>query len=364
MRIILLLSVTLMAALQLAGQSTFQIASSELQFRTNEKLVEIRNSPGLAKFKGSNLEISVTAVQPLPESKIESLLIEDLENQSFRVTSTFSISNTDKQKGTFVFASKQGENKNIAKGIIWNPKEIVILEISFKSELRGAVDNIITSFFSGPSQCPLTTKPGSDVNASNTSVAQLEDDDEDDEYIQRYDYDQGYNQVDKANEAGQPNSRDQVPSIPKVTHQNLITLTPAQKQEFIDAHNRWRADVGVPPLKWNENLENYAAEWAVINGKKGCKMVHRDKSPYGENLYWSSGMSFSPKGSVDSWGSEIKDYNHEPVGQEKAMVGHYTQIVWRTTTEVGCAAFKCGSALLVVCNYNPPGNWVGQHPYR
>lgn len=363
MRIIIFLAVTLMAAHQLTGQNAFRIANSELQFSTTENLVEISNSPGLAQFKGSDIEITVKAVQPLPQSKIEGLLIQDLENQSFRVTSTFNISNTDKQKGTFVFASKYGEGKDMVKGIITNPKEMVILEIFYKSNLSETVEEIITSFFSGASQCPLATNPGSDTNASNTSVAQLEDDDED-EYHQKWDFDQGYNQVDKANEGGQPNSRDQVPSIPKVSHQNLITLTPAQKQEFIDAHNRWRADVGVPPLKWNENLENYAAEWAVINGKKGCKMVHRDESPYGENLYWSSGMSFSPKGSVDSWGSEIEDYNHEPVGQEKAMVGHYTQIVWRTTTEVGCAAFECGNALLVVCNYNPPGNWVGQHPYR
>ena len=363
MRIVLFISITLIASLQLMGQKLFRIANSELQFSTNVNLVEISNSPGIAEFKGTNLKISILAVEPLSYSGIEEMLIKDLENQSLRVTSKFSISNTDKQEGTFVFASKSGDDSEIVKGVISNPDEMVAIEIIYKSGLNNTVEDIITSFFSKPKQCPTTTKPGSDINASNASVAQLEDDD-DDEYFQKYDYDQGYNQVDKANESGQPNSRDQVPSIPKVTHQNLITLTTAQKQEFIDAHNRWRADVGVPPLKWNENLENYAAEWAVINGKKGCKMVHRDKSPYGENLYWSSGMAFSPKGSVDSWGSEIKDYNHEPVGQEKAMVGHYTQIVWRTTTEVGCAAFECGKALLVVCNYNPPGNWVGQHPYR
>jgi len=93
-------------------------------------------------------------------------------------------------------------------------------------------------------------------------------------------------------------------------------------------------------------------------------MQHRSETDYGENLYWSSGLKFNPKAVVDSWGSEKDDYHGEVVGKSNAVVGHYTQIVWRTTTEVGCAAFQCGSALLVVCNYSPAGNWMGQHPYK
>ncbi len=76
-------------------------------------------------------------------------------------------------------------------------------------------------------------------------------------------------------------------------------------------------------------------------------------------------MNFDPSYTVDDWGSEINDYNGEKTGEPtRGVVGHYTQIVWRTTTQVGCAAFKCGSTLLVVCNYNPAGNWVGRHPYK
>jgi uncharacterized protein YkwD len=187
---------------------------------------------------------------------------------------------------------------------------------------------------------------------------------EEDEYIQNYEYPKFSQEKESEIQMVEIEDQPQVKKHPKVEHPNLIKLTQLQKQEFIDAHNKWRADVGVPPLTWNNDLENYAGEWAIENGKKNCKMQHRSDTDYGENLYWSSGMPFSPKGVVDSWGSEIEDYNDELIGDAKAVVGHYTQIVWRTTTEVGCAAFQCGKALLVVCNYNPAGNWIGQHPYK
>lgn len=144
----------------------------------------------------------------------------------------------------------------------------------------------------------------------------------------------------------------------------LIELTPEQKKAFIKTHNSWRANVGSPDLKWSNELEIFAADWATKQGKKGCKMKHRPHNKYGENLYWSSGLKFSPKLAVDDWGSEIKDYKGEVFGESKGVVGHYTQVVWRTTTEVGCAVYQCGNKILVVCNYNPPGNWIGRHPYK
>ena len=43
--------------------------------------------------------------------------------------------------------------------------------------------------------------------------------------------------------------------------------------------------------------------------------------------------------------------------------GHYTQMVWRNTGEVGCAKSLCDGNMIVVCNYNPPGNYLGEAPY-
>ncbi len=144
----------------------------------------------------------------------------------------------------------------------------------------------------------------------------------------------------------------------------LIELTAEQKQQFIDTHNRYRAEVGVPPLVWSDKLSDFSAEWATKKGKQGCKMQHRPDNDFGENIYWSSGMAFDPEVAVTEWGNEKLQYNNEVIGQEKAMVGHYTQMVWRTTTQVGCAAYQCEQNLIVICNYNPAGNWMGQHPYK
>jgi hypothetical protein len=151
-------------------------------------------------------------------------------------------------------------------------------------------------------------------------------------------------------------------TLVNASERGLIKLTNDHIKSFIDAHNIYRAEVGIEPLTWNNKLAEFAAEWATQKGKQGCKMVHRPNNQYGENLFWSLGMDFDPAYAVDQWGAEKYDYNDELVGQEKAMVGHYTQMVWRTTTEVGCAAYQCSEKILIVCNYNPPGNYMGQHP--
>ena len=47
------------------------------------------------------------------------------------------------------------------------------------------------------------------------------------------------------------------------------------------------------------------------------------------------------------------------------MCGHYTQMVWQTSTKVGCAMAVCEDSQeqVWVCQYQPAGNWVGKKPY-
>jgi uncharacterized protein YkwD len=336
----------------LFAQNNYALKGSNLGFSTKEELIAVYDNPGFAVFKNSQIEVTLSVIRFLNLTGIENELIKRFPSEKFTITQKGKLFEQDNLKGLFYFASQKDHSSHFAKGIIMNDDRTILVEITYDDQKEERVKELIESFFS-PS------------NSNSPTIAQATEIDDDDEYVQPFNYNHNYSQLkENVSSIVESNSQQQVPNYPRVTHSNLIVLSQSQKQEFIDAHNRWRADVGVPPLKWNNNLENYAAEWAVTNGKKNCKMVHRSKSDYGENLYWSSGMEFTPRGAVDSWGSEIEDYNDELVGQEKAVVGHYTQIVWRTTTEVGCAAFKCGKALLVVCNYNPPGNWVGQHPYK
>lgn len=159
----------------------------------------------------------------------------------------------------------------------------------------------------------------------------------------------------------------------------LNRLSLAQKAEFVEAHNGWRSAVGVPPVAWADDLAQIAADWAKkLGDDKSCTMEHSrrdDRKGTGENLYWASARRWNdgrkevqavqPKQIVDAWGSEVKDYDH---GRNRClagrMCGHYTQVVWKSTREVGCARRVCANSTQVwVCNYRPAGNYVGRSPY-
>ncbi len=67
---------------------------------------------------------------------------------------------------------------------------------------------------------------------------------------------------------------------------------------------------------------------------------------------------------MDAWGNEKPDYFYaKNKCKPRKMCGHYTQIVWKTTKKVGCAKIICDEMDVWVCNYDPPGNWIGQKPY-
>lgn len=133
--------------------------------------------------------------------------------------------------------------------------------------------------------------------------------------------------------------------------------------QILETHNQWRKKVGVPPLKWSPTLANYAQEWAEKLLREN-KFEHRQDSPYGENLASASGQQLSPQRVVDMWGDEVQFYNYNNNSCTPGeMCGHYTQVVWKSTTEVGCGMARNDGREVWVCNYNPPGNYVGQRPY-
>jgi pathogenesis-related protein 1 len=153
-------------------------------------------------------------------------------------------------------------------------------------------------------------------------------------------------------------------------------LTPAEQNDMVAAHNRWRQEVGAPEVKWSAHLAATAQGWAdKLQQNQGCKMTHSGTSGLGENLYWASPLSYSDGTKktqavnatrvTDAWGSEKKHYDYASNTCAGGKVcGHYTQVVWKTTTEIGCAKAVCGDHSQVwVCHYAPPGNWRGQRPY-
>ena len=135
----------------------------------------------------------------------------------------------------------------------------------------------------------------------------------------------------------------------------------SQEKEMLAAHNAVRKRVGVPPLVWSAQLAKAAGTWAQTLAGNG-KFEHQKRNPYGENLFQAMGTTASPTEVVDSWAEEAKNYKYEK-NSCSGTCGHYTQIVWRGTKEVGCASATSGNRQVWACEYNPPGNYVGQRPY-
>jgi hypothetical protein len=135
-------------------------------------------------------------------------------------------------------------------------------------------------------------------------------------------------------------------------------------QEVLDAHNKLRLEVGVPPLTWSAELAGKAQAWANELAKKNrgdeWVMEHSQTPGIGENIAGGNVGFDTPSGSILSlWGGEKK--NFDPSTRKcisGTECGHYTQVVWRNTTQVGCAVTaNPNGKFILVCNYNPSGNF-------
>ncbi len=135
------------------------------------------------------------------------------------------------------------------------------------------------------------------------------------------------------------------------------------REEALSRHNTLRRRHGSPALTEDSELTNFAQEWAEQLANTGV-MQHRPNNPYGENIYyaWSSQSGFDVDGDVpvNAWYDERSNYNYDQPGFS-SQTGHFTQVVWKDTTKLGCGKAKSTDGkVFVVCNYDPPGNVQGQ----
>jgi pathogenesis-related protein 1 len=146
----------------------------------------------------------------------------------------------------------------------------------------------------------------------------------------------------------------------------------------------------LPPLTWSDTLAAYAQDWADTQASTSCSNPgHRSQQVLndanrGENLavFWYQNTAPSTiEDAVQDWAAEKACWTYGTfMGTDQCEYscykdysdgcGHYTQIVWRDTTQVGCGVATCvdqtrgGSNVDIwICNYSPAGNVVSERPY-
>lgn len=139
---------------------------------------------------------------------------------------------------------------------------------------------------------------------------------------------------------------------------------------ILAAHNRERLKLGVAPLRWNPALATDAQHWADRLAESG-RFEHAPENrmePQGENLWEGTRGAFSPEAMVDGWVREKRYFKPGQFPDNSTTgrfedVGHYTQLVWRATHDVGCARASSKRADVLVCRYSEAGNYVGEVPF-
>ncbi len=143
------------------------------------------------------------------------------------------------------------------------------------------------------------------------------------------------------------------------------------RETMLAGHNAAREGLGLAPLRWNEALAADAAAYARALARTG-RFAHspqpRGDPPQGENLWTGTRGAYAYREMIGHWVDERRFYRPLPVPDSSSDgrfgdVGHYTQIVWRTTQEVGCAEARSRTDDYLVCRYLPAGNMVGQVAY-
>lgn len=143
---------------------------------------------------------------------------------------------------------------------------------------------------------------------------------------------------------------------------------PPEWADMLDAHNAKRKLHCAPPLTWSDKLAAEAQAWA-----NDCKNAHSGTAD-GENLaFWVPSAS-NDQAFQNTWYCEVKHYdfdNPQVVGGFKngcdpPVNGHFTQVVWKSSREIGCGKANCSingqDGVYWVCRYSPPGNFNADNP--
>lgn len=144
-----------------------------------------------------------------------------------------------------------------------------------------------------------------------------------------------------------------VSSVMTISCASVPPMSRSNQLEALSVHNQLRKKHSAPALKWDNELASFASSYAAR-----CKLQHSHEG-YGENL--AAGHR-SITAAIDAWYAEGASYSYQRASYTPGL-GHFTQLVWKSTTKVGCGIAACNGkhgtpGNLLVCEYSPAGNVV------
>jgi hypothetical protein len=156
--------------------------------------------------------------------------------------------------------------------------------------------------------------------------------------------------------------------LPATAATSTLTIPPATAvgMRIVILHNQARSAAGVRPVYWDASLAAAADIWAAQLARTG-RWGHSPaavRPGQGENLWMGTRGAFSIEQMVGSWAGENRWFRPGVFPKvsrsgDWEQVGHYTQMVWRGTTRVGCAIRSSARNDYLVCRYSPAGNVIG-----
>lgn len=166
--------------------------------------------------------------------------------------------------------------------------------------------------------------------------------------------------------SGQERLRDTPAAVATVTREDIAQLpNGSDLLAIFDLHNQARAEVGSPPLRWNPSLAAKAQGWAQNVAETGTT-AH---SPRGgrederENVVMGLRSAISPVAMAQTWLDEKRLFRPgvfpDVCASDWSACSHYSQIIWSTTTDVGCG-YAAADYVALVCRYWPKGNLDGR----
>lgn len=148
-----------------------------------------------------------------------------------------------------------------------------------------------------------------------------------------------------------------------------VTVVPVETvaKRLLDAQNAERVRLGLKPLVWSAKLAEHARKWAQTLATSDMfehSPVGADGGE-GENLWFGSKGDYSPEEMIGFFVDEAKMFKRGMFPDVSTTgnwldVGHYTQLMWQDTREVGCTIVSNTRRDFLVCRYWPAGNVAGK----